>query len=68
MSEIPCRVSYDPHEWHNGLEHCLNEDPGEIPIAVKMPFTHRKTERPRGALLQLGIVPTVFIRRIRGSL
>ena len=40
LSEIPCRVSYDPHEWHNGFGHCLNEDSGEIPIAVKMPFTH----------------------------
>jgi hypothetical protein len=35
--------------------HCLNEGPGEIAMAVKMPSTHDKTERPRGALLQLGI-------------
>jgi hypothetical protein len=51
LSEIPCRVSSDPHEWHNGLEYCLNVVLSEIPIAVKMPFTDRKTERPRGALL-----------------
>ncbi len=34
---------------------CLKEGPGEIAVAVKMPFSHDKTERPRGALLQLGI-------------
>lgn len=35
--------------------HCLNEGPGEIAMAVKMPSTYDKTERPRGALLQFGI-------------
>ena len=35
--------------------YCLNEGPGEIALAVKMPFTRDKTERPRGALLKLGI-------------
>jgi hypothetical protein len=67
-SEIPCQVSSDPHEWHNGLEHCLHEVLGEIPIAVKMPFTHRKTERPREALLKSDIVSAAFMRSIRGSL
>jgi len=67
-SEIPCRVSSDPHEWRNGLGHCLNEGSGEISIAVKMPFTYRKTERPRGALLQLGIVICLHMRSIGGSL
>ncbi len=37
------------------LGDCLSEGSGEIALAVKMPLTYGKTERPRGALLQLGI-------------
>ena len=40
LSEIPCRVSSDPHEWCNDSGHCLNARLGEIYIPVKKPDTH----------------------------
>jgi hypothetical protein len=34
---------------------CLGQGLGEIAVPVKMQVTRGRTERPRGALLQLGI-------------
>ena len=50
------------------LGDCLNEDPGEIALSVKMPFTCGKTERPRGALLQLDIDVRDLLLSIGGRL
>ncbi len=36
------------------LRNCLELSPGEIEMAVKMRPTNCRTNRPRGALLQLG--------------
>ena len=50
------------------MGHCLNEGPGETEIGVKMLLTRSRTKRPRGALLQLGIVLELDLRRIGGRL
>ena len=47
---------------------CLNEGLGEIKVAVKMPCTHGKTERPREPLLQLDIGVRYSLLRIGGRL
>ena len=59
MSEVPCRVSYDPHERCNDLRTVLTTDSANNAMAVKMRPTYTRTKRPRGALLQPGI--EVFI-------
>ena len=41
---------------------------GEIEISVKMRITRSRTKRPRGALLQLGIVLELDLRSIGGRL
>lgn len=43
------------------LSDCLEDRLGEIAMAVKMRPSHTWTKRPRGALLQLGIVELFFI-------
>ena len=48
--------------------HGLNEGPGEIEIPVKMQVTRDWTERPHGALLQLGIDLWHVMYRIGGGL
>ena len=50
------------------LEHCLNEELGEIAIRVKMLVKHSWTKRPREALLQLDIGIGVSMFSIGGSL
>ena len=50
------------------MGHCLNEGPGEIEIGVKMRLTRSRTKRPRGALLQPGIVLGLSLCRIAGRL
>ena len=42
--------------------------PGEIVVWVKMPITRDRTERPRRALLQLGIELWQYMYRIGGRL
>src|SRR4029078_2871169 len=37
------------------LSYCLNHRPGEIEVRVKMLVSCRRTERPRGPLLQLDV-------------
>ena len=55
MSEVPCRVSSDPHERCNDLRTVLTTDSANNAMAVKMRPTYTRTKRPRGALLQLDI-------------
>ena len=50
------------------MGHCLDEGPGEIEIGVKMRLTRSRTKRPRGALLQPGIVLGLNLCRIAGRL
>ena len=50
------------------LGRCLDGGLGEIVVPVKMQVTRAKTERPRGALLQLGIVFWYGMYRIGGRL
>jgi hypothetical protein len=47
---------------------CLREGSSEIVVEVKIPPTRGKTERPRGPLLQLGIVGGISMCRIGGRL
>ena len=49
------------------LSDCLEDRLGEIAMAVKMRPTYTRTKRPRGALLQLGIVSVFRLYRIGGS-
>jgi len=55
LSEVPCRVSSDPHERCNDLRTVLTTDSANNAMAVKMRPTYTRTKRPRGALLQLDI-------------
>lgn len=48
--------------------HCLNERLGEIVVAVKMPFTRNKTERPREPLLYFDTGFCFSMCRITGRL
>ena len=52
-SEIPCRVSSDPHERRNDLGTVSTMHPVKFELPVKMLVTCARTERPHGALLQL---------------
>src|SRR3989344_6395252 len=48
--------------------YCLDEELGESALTVKMPSVRSRTKRPRGALLQFGIEPGVYMYRIAGRL
>ena len=58
--DIPKRgekiVNYTEKHGRNVVDgHCLNREPSEIVVSVKMPIPRNGTKRPREPLLQLCI-------------